>query len=94
MRTYYIYFLASKKDGVLYTGVTNDLRRRVYEHRNGLVDGFTKQYHVHRLVYFECATDVKIAIEREKKLKRWRRQWKIDLITRENPIWRDLYAEL
>ena len=93
-RAYYIYILASKRNGTLYIGVTNDLIRRVYEHKNDLVDGFTKKYRVHRLVYYEETNDVYEAILREKRMKKWKRQWKIELIEKMNPHWRDLYDEL
>jgi len=83
--------LASKRNGTLYIGVTNDLVRRVYEHKEGLVEGFTKKYKVDRLVYFEETNDVESAITREKRLKKWNRQWKIELIEKENPEWEDLY---
>ena len=89
-KTYYIYILASEPHRTLYLGMTNDLERRVYEHKNQLIDGFTKQYNIKRLVYFEDTTDVHAALEREKQLKKWKRSWKIDLITRENPSWHDL----
>ncbi len=94
LKTYYVYIMASKKHGVLYVGMTSDIKRRVYEHRNGLIEGFTRRYFVHRLVYFEMTTDVNAAIAREKQLKRWKRQWKIELIEKDNPDWRDLYDEL
>ena len=93
MKEYYVYILASKQNGTLYVGVTNDLIRRVYEHKSGLVDGFTKQYGVHQLVYYESTDDIQIAILREKQLKGWNRQWKIDLIESENPEWNDLYND-
>jgi len=76
--------------GVLYTGVTNNLQRRVYEHKNGLIDGFTKKYHCHKLVYFEETSDIKVAIEREKRIKDWRRSRKEELIKSANPAWNDL----
>ena len=94
MKQYYVYILASKKNGTLYIGMTNDLRRRVYEHKNHLIDGFTKKYSVDRLVYFEMTNDSQSAILREKRLKKWKRQWKIDLIEQMNPEWKDLYFEL
>ena len=94
MRPYYVYILASKKNGTLYLGVTNDIARRVYEHKNNLVDGFTKKYSVHCLVYFEVCEDVRVAIQREKNIKKWRRRWKIELIEKNNPDWRDLYFEV
>lgn len=94
MKTYYVYILASRRNGTLYIGMTNDLPRRVDEHRNHRIEGFTARYHVHRLVYFEEGNDVRAVIAREKQLKKWKRQWKIDLIERDNPEWRDLYDDL
>lgn len=91
---YYVYMLASRKQGTLYIGVTNDLIRRVYEHREGAVESFTKRYRVDRLVYFETHESIEAAIVREKKLKHWKRGWKTDLIERGNPDWRDLYPDL
>ena len=88
---YYVYILASKRNGTLYIGVTNDLKRRVYEHKEKIVDGFTKEYGVDMLVYFEMTPDVRSAIEREKAIKKWNRQWKINLIEKENGGWKDLY---
>lgn len=89
--TYYVYILASKKNGTLYIGTTSDLRRRIYEHKNNLIRGFTSKYNIHLLVYFEQTTDVKSALEREKQLKKWNRKWKIELIEKLNPEWKDLY---
>ena len=94
MKKYYVYILANKRNGTLYIGVTNDLIRRVYEHKNDLIDGFTKKYVVHRLVYYEQYDDVANAIQREKRLKKWNRQWKIKLIEKENPEWEDIYLQL
>ena len=91
---YYVYLLASDAHGTLYVGVTNDLIRRVYEHREGLADGFTKRYGVKSLVWFESTDSIEAAITREKQLKNWKREWKLALIQRENPQWRDLYPEL
>ena len=91
---YYVYILASNKNGTLYIGVTSNLVKRIYEHKNELAEGFTKQYSVHNLVYFEITESVKSAIAREKKLKKWNRAWKIRLIEKTNPEWRDLYMEL
>jgi len=91
---YYVYILASKRNGTLYIGVTNNLIKRVYEHKNNLVEGFTKQYEVHQLVYFEQTSDVNSAITREKQLKKWQRQWKIELIEEKNPAWKDLFLGL
>ena len=93
-KTYYVYILANQKNGTLYVGMTNNLVRRVHQHRNGLVDGFTKKHRIHQLVYFESHSDVHQAIAREKRLKRWRRQWKIKLIEKQNPGWKDLYESL
>ena len=90
-RYYWVYILASDVGGTLYVGVTNNLVRRMYEHRMGLVPGFTKRYQVHRLVYFEPHTDIEAAIRREKRLKKWNRAWKIRLIEAQNPNWDDLY---
>jgi len=94
MKYYYVYILASKKNGTLYTGVTGDLIKRVYQHKNNLIPGFTNKYGVHKLVYYEQHGDVINAITREKQIKKWRRDWKINLIERNNPEWRDLYYEL
>ena len=90
---YYVYFLTNWDDSVLYIGVTNNLPRRLYEHRNGLVDGFTKKYNVHKLVHYECTNDVYSAISREKQLKKWTRAKKNALVVKENPQWRDLSLE-
>jgi putative endonuclease len=94
MRNYYVYIITNKPKGTLYIGMTNDLIRRGYEHRNGLIDGFTKKYNLKRLVYFEVFNLVEDAILREKRLKKWNRQWKIDLIEKANPNWNDLYQQL
>ena len=93
MKTYYVYILASKRNGTLYIGVTNDLMRRIYEHKHGLVKGFTKDYKVDILVYYDAFPDPNSAITREKQLKNWHRQWKLNLIEGTNPYWRDLYAD-
>jgi putative endonuclease len=91
---YYVYILASKRNGTLYTGVTNDLPRRVSQHRNDEIDGFTKRYRVHRLVWYESPQDIKAAIHREKCIKNWRRAWKLYLIEAMNPYWEDLFDQL
>jgi putative endonuclease len=91
---YYVYILASKPNGTLYIGMTNDLVRRVWEHKEGGVEGFTKKYGVHTLVYYEQTEDVVAAIQREKQLKKWNREWKLRLIEKENPDWKDLYTAL
>jgi len=94
MKDYFVYILASKKNGTLYIGMTNDLIKRVYEHKSDLIEGFTKKYLVRNLVYYERYNEVYSAIAREKRLKKWKRRWKIDLIENGNPQWRDLYPEL
>jgi putative endonuclease len=90
---FYVYILATRKNGPIYIGVTNDLHRRVFEHKTHAIKGFTAKYDVDRLVYFEVFESIAAAIAREKKLKRWRREWKVALIERENPEWRDLAEE-
>ncbi len=90
---YYVYILASQRNGTLYIGVTNDLKRRVYEHKEGLADGFTKRYDIKTLVHAEPYDLVEDAIRREKQLKHWNRNWKIELIERGNPDWDDLYDQ-
>lgn len=94
MRQPAVYLLASKRNGTLYAGVTSNLLKRVWEHRNNLVEGFTKRYGVHRLVYFELHGEMAEAIEREKQIKKWNRAWKIELIEKSNPEWRDLWPSL
>jgi putative endonuclease len=94
LQMYYVYLLASQKNGTLYLGVTRDLVRRVYEHKQKVLPGFTSRYGVDRLVWFECYEDPTNAIAREKELKKWRRAWKIELIESTNPDWRDLYPEI
>ena len=91
---YYVYMLTNKTNKVLYTGVTNNLKRRIYEHKNGLADGFTKKYNVHKLVYFDYTTDVHSAISREKQIKGWTRAKKDVLINEFNPNWQDLYDKI
>ena len=92
--SHYVYILANCPRGRLYVGVTNDLARRTWEHREGAVEGFTKRYDLKTLVYMEQHEDIREAIAREKKLKRWRRAWKLALIEGENPAWRDLFEEI
>ena len=94
MKTYHVYVLASKKDGVLYIGSTSDLIKRIYEHRTGAVPGFTRRYWVKRLVYFEDTNDAYAAVTRERQLKEWKREWKVKLIEDFNPDWRDLYESI
>ncbi len=85
-----VYILASRRNGTLYIGVTSNLQKRVWEHKNDLVEGFTKKYVVHRLVYYELHDDMVSAIRREKQMKKWNRAWKLELIERQNPGWKDL----
>ena len=91
---FWVYILASRPGGTLYVGVTNNLIRRVYEHRNSLVEGFTRRYGVKKLVYYEQHDTAVSAIQREKNIKHWSREWKIDLIRSMNPEWRDLYNDI
>jgi putative endonuclease len=89
-----VYILTTAKNTALYTGVTNDLIRRTYEHKNNMVEGFTKRYNVHKLVYYETGEDIMSAIEREKQIKSWMRNKKVSLINSFNPDWHDLYYEI
>ncbi len=89
-KQYYVYILTNKGNKVLYIGVTNNLERRIFEHKNELIEGFTKKYNVDKLVHFEVTNDIGSALEREKQLKNWHREWKINLINKVNPGWRDL----
>ncbi|MFH1687153.1 MAG: GIY-YIG nuclease family protein [bacterium] len=89
-----VYILAVKKGGTLYVGVTSDLVKRMYEHRNDLFEGFTSKYAVHRLVYYDVCDDMRAAIAREKQIKKWKRAWKAELIERDNPEWFDLSARI
>jgi putative endonuclease len=93
-KTYWVYILSSQRNGTLYVGVTNDLVKRVWEHKNKKVDGFTKKYEVHHLVYFEQHSNPESAIAREKQLKKWNRLWKSRLIEEKNPEWKDLYQDI
>jgi putative endonuclease len=88
-----VYIMASQRNGTLYIGVTNNLSKRVYEHREGLVEGFTKRYGVKLLVYYEMFDSISYALQRETNLKRWPRKWKLELIEKDNPQWRDLYED-
>ena len=90
----HVYILASRRHGTLYTGVTSDLARRIFEHREGLIPGFTREYGVKRLVFVETHNDISEAIIREKRIKDWKRDWKINLIERDNPLWDDLAVSL
>lgn len=94
MKSYYAYILASKWNGTLYIGITSNLLRRIWEHKNNLDESFTKKYDVHMLVYYEDTKDVSGALKREKQLKKWNRQWKLELIEKQNPDWKDLYNDL
>lgn len=94
MKTGYVYILASKENGTLYIGVTSDLKKRIWEHRTSAVEGFTSKYKVHTLVYYEQTENIESAIAREKNLKNWQRKWKLELVNRFNPEWKDLYEEL
>jgi len=94
MKQFFVYIMCSKPYGTLYTGVTSNLIKRVYEHKNDLAEGFTKKYNVHRVVWYELHETAETAITREKQIKKWMRQWKLDLINKNNPDWHDLYDEL
>ncbi len=94
MKTYYVYMIASKRNGTLYTGITSDLVKRVYEHKEGVVEGFTKRYGIKMLVWYETTEDVQSAIKREKNIQAWKRQWKLELIEKMNPEWKDLWEEI
>jgi putative endonuclease len=91
---FYVYILSTQRRGTLYVGITSNLLKRVYEHKNGVVDGFTKKYVVHRLVYYEVAKDAETALTRERQIKKWNREWKLRLIEEHNPEWEDLYTDL
>ena|SRR5271157_2549344 len=94
MNDYYVYIICSKRNGTMYTGVTSDLVKRIYEHKSNLVDGFSKKYDVHRLVWYESHATAEEAIIREKQIKKWSRRWKLNLIERDNPEWHDLYEDI
>ena len=93
-KQFYVYILASKRNGTLYLGVTSDIVNRVWQHKNDLAEGFTRKYGVKKLVYYEIHEDAENAIKREKQLKKWRRAWKLELIEARNSEWRDLYADI
>jgi putative endonuclease len=93
-KSYFVYILASKRNGTLYVGITSDIVKRVYQHKNDLIKGFTRKYAVHDLVYFESTDSVWGALQREKQIKKWNRQWKISLIEKTNNEWKDLYPEI
>lgn len=90
----YVYLLASQKNGTLFTGVTSDLIKRVWQHKNDVVDGFSKKYNIHLLVWYEVHDEIGSAIVREKQIKEWKRLWKLELIEKSNPTWKDLYSEI
>ena len=90
----YVYILTNQYNNTLYIGVTNNLIRRIYEHKNNMVEGFSKKYKLHKLVYYEQIEDITTTISREKQLKRWHRDWKENLIKEKNPTWKDLYNDL
>ena len=92
--SYYVYILTNNRHTVFYTGVTNDLIRRVYEHKMRMIKGFTERYNIHKLVYFEETPDIEAALHREKLIKKWKRSFKFDAIVRTNPDWKDLYEEM
>jgi len=92
--SYYVYIIASRKDGAIYIGVTNNIVRRIYEHRTKAVKGFTSKYNIMRLVWFQIYHDPISAISREKELKKWKRSWKVQLIEARNPRWNDLYESI
>lgn len=94
MKQSYVYILANQRNGTLYVGLTSNLIRRIWEHKNKSTPGFTEKYNVTRLVYYEIFTDIILAAAREKRLKEWKRQWKIELIEKKNPGWQDLYPEI
>ncbi len=94
MKEAYVYIMSSKRNGTLYVGVTSDLVKRVYEHKAGIIDGFTKRYRIGVLVYYEMHESIMNAIEREKQLKKWNRDWKIAIIEKFNPTWQDLYDSI
>jgi len=92
--SYYVYILSSHKNGTLYIGITNNLVKKIWEHKHKLVEGFTNKYEVHHLVYYELHESPESAIQREKQLKKWNRQWKLRLIEEKNPEWKDLYKDI
>ena len=93
-KEFYVYILASKRNGTLYTGVTSNLIKRIWQHKNDLIDGFSKKYNVKNLVYYEAHSNAESAITREKRIKKWRRAWKLRIIEEKNPGWKDLYEEI
>ena len=94
MKNYYVYILSSKRNGTLYTGVTSYIVKRVYEHKQNVVEGFTKKYNIHMLVWYEIHDSAESAINKEKQIKKWKRTWKLKLIEKDNPEWIDLYESI
>ncbi len=94
MKAYYVYIMANRRNGALYTGVTSDLLKRVYQHRTGITKGFTQKYGVKMLVWYETTQEIMPAIMREKQIKAWQRKWKLELIEKSNPDWRDLWYDI
>ena len=94
MKNYYVYIMASKRNGTIYTGVTSNLIKRVYQHKSGVISGFTSKYNVNLLVYYEVHIDIREAIKREKNIQAWKRAWKLRLIEEKNPNWNDLYETI
>ncbi|MDX1900418.1 MAG: GIY-YIG nuclease family protein [Gammaproteobacteria bacterium] len=94
MKQYFVYILASRRNGTLYVGSTSNLIKRIWEHKNNVISGFTAKYNVHQLVYYETHQNIVEASRREKRFKNWRRKWKLNLIEQFNPTWRDLYVEI
>lgn len=94
MKIFCVYILANKRNGTLYTGVSNNLLRRIIEHKRKIKEGFTKKYNITKLVWFEQTDDVRLAIQKEKQIKKWNRKWKLNLIEQTNPEWKDLYYEI
>jgi putative endonuclease len=94
LNQYYVYILANKRKGTLYVGFTSDLIGRIFQHKNDFVEGFTKRYQVHLLVYYEIGSNLESTLQREKQIKEWKRQWKIELIEKSNPEWKDLYNDI
>ena len=94
MKSFYVYILTNKPQGTFYVGMSSDLPKRIWEHKNQVAEGFTKKYNLKNLVYYEAHENAESAIRREKRLKKWDRQWKVELIEKDNPDWRDLYENI
>jgi putative endonuclease len=93
-KSYYVYILASRKNGIIYTGITSNLKKRAFEHKNNIFKRFTEKYNVKKLVYFEIHDHIEIATLREKRIKKWKRSWKVEIIEKMNPEWKDLYDDI